>query len=412
MYILYNLAIYITSFFLPVIALFNAKVSLFVNGRKSVLTELKKHITDKDSTIWIHAASLGEYEQGLPIVEKLKAEYPTFKIVVSFFSPSGYEVIKQSATADLVTYLPLDTAHNVKRFIKLLQPKIAIFIKYEIWPNMLKELQNKGIPILLISAIFKNDQTYFKWYGGFMRDALERFSHFFIQDSESEKLLNSIGIHNTTITGDTRFDRVSEILQQNNRLEFMDNFTQNNSCFVMGSTWPEDEELLVAYINASSHEMKYVIAPHNIVPKEIARLQHQIKKRTVLLSEISENSPVDPEVIIVDTIGLLTKIYSYADIAYVGGAFTAGGLHNTLEPAVFGIPVIIGPNYTGFKEAEELVKLRGIFTVSDIAEFTRLADKFILDSDFRTETGSINTSYISNNKGASIQVMNHIRTLL
>ena len=246
MYILYNLAIYITSFFLPVIALFNAKVSLFVNGRKSVLTELKKHITDKDSTIWIHAASLGEYEQGLPIVEKLKAEYPTFKIVVSFFSPSGYEVIKQSATADLVTYLPLDTAHNVKRFIKLLQPKIAIFIKYEIWPNMLKELQNKGIPILLISAIFKNDQTYFKWYGGFMRDALERFSHFFIQDSESEKLLNSIGIHNTTITGDTRFDRVSEILQQNNRLEFMDNFTQNNSCFVMGSTWPEDVELLVA----------------------------------------------------------------------------------------------------------------------------------------------------------------------
>lgn len=411
-YILYNLAIYITSLFIPVIALFSAKVKLFVKGRKSVFIELKKHITANDSTIWIHAASLGEYEQGLPIVEKLKKEYPNFKIVVSFFSPSGYEVIKQSKTTDLVTYLPLDTSYNVKRFIKLLQPKIAIFIKYEIWPNMLKELQNNDIPVLLISAIFKNDQIYFKWYGGFMRKALEKFSHFFIQDPESEKLLNSIGLNNTTITGDTRFDRVSEILQQNNTLEFMDNFTKNNPCFVMGSTWPEDDELLVAYINTSSHHMKYVIAPHNIIPKEIARLQKQIIKRTVLLSEISENSVGDNEVVIVDAIGLLTKIYSYADIAYVGGAFATGGLHNTLEPAVFGIPVIIGPDYTGFKEAEELVNLRGIFSVHDSVEFTTLADKFFLDSDFRTETGSINTSYINNNKGASIQVMNHIRTLL
>ena len=411
-YILYNLAIYITSFFLPVIALFSAKVKLFVNGRKSVFTELKEHIADKDSTIWIHAASLGEYEQGLPIVEKLKAAYPTFKIVVSFFSPSGYEVVKQTATADLVTYLPLDTTQNAKRFIKLLHPKIAIFIKYEIWPNMLKELQKNAIPILLISAIFKNDQIYFKWYGRFMRNALERFSHFFIQDSESEKLLNSIGLYNTTITGDTRFDRVSEILQQNNTLEFMDNFTKNNPCFVMGSSWPEDEELMVAYINASSHEMKYVIAPHNIVPKELARLQRQIKKRTVLLSEISEKPLEDPEVVIVDTIGLLTKIYSYADIAYVGGGFTTGGLHNTLEPAVYGTPVIIGPNYDGFKEAEDMVRLGGIFAVGDKQEFKTLADKLFLDSDFKTETGSINTSYIDNNKGASIQVMNHIRTLL
>ena len=411
-YILYNLAIYITSFFLPVIALFSAKVKLFVNGRKSVFPELKEHITDKDSTIWIHAASLGEYEQGLPIVEKLKAAYPTFKIVVSFFSPSGYEVVKQTATADLVTYLPLDTTQNAKRFIKLLHPKIAIFIKYEIWPNMLKELQKNTIPILLISAIFKNDQIYFKWYGRFMRNALERFSHFFIQDSESEKLLNSIGLYNTTITGDTRFDRVSEILQQNNTLEFMDNFTKNNPCFVMGSSWPEDEELMVAYINASSHEMKYVIAPHNIVPKELARLQRQIKKRTVLLSEISEKPLEDPEVVIVDTIGLLTKIYSYADIAYVGGGFTTGGLHNTLEPAVYGTPVIIGPNYDGFKEAEDMVRLGGIFAVGDKQEFKTLADKLFLDSDFKTETGSINTSYIDNNKGASIQVMNHIRTLL
>ena len=412
MYILYNLAIYVTSLFLPIIAFFSTKVNLFINGRKNVFRELKKLITEKDSTIWIHAASLGEYEQGLPIVEKLKAEYPSFKIVVSFFSPSGYEVIKDTTEADLITYLPLDTKNNAKRFIKHLQPKIAIFIKYEIWPNMLKELHKGGIPILLISAIFKSDQIYFKWYGGFMRNALQKFSHFFIQDSKSLKLLNSIGMDNTTISGDTRFDRVSEILQQDNSLEFMDSLTQNYLCFVMGSTWPEDEEILVDYINASSHEMKYVIAPHRIIPKDIERLQQSINKHSVLLSESSENFSAEPQVLIVDRIGLLTKIYSYADIAYVGGAFLKGGLHNTLEPAVFGIPVVIGPNYEGFNEAEELVKLNGIFPVRDKAEFTILADKLILDSNFRLTAGDINVSYINKNKGASIQVMNHIRTLL
>jgi len=411
-YILYNLAIYVTSLFLPIIAFFSTKVNLFINGRKNVFRELKKLITEKDSTIWIHAASLGEYEQGLPIVEKLKAEYPSFKIVVSFFSPSGYEVIKDTTEADLITYLPLDTKNNAKRFIKHLQPKIAIFIKYEIWPNMLKELHKGGIPILLISAIFKSDQIYFKWYGGFMRNALQKFSHFFIQDSKSLKLLNSIGMDNTTISGDTRFDRVSEILQQDNSLEFMDSLKQNYLCFVMGSTWPEDEEILVDYINASSHEMKYVIAPHRIIPKDIERLQQSINKHSVLLSESSENFSAEPQVLIVDRIGLLTKIYSYADIAYVGGAFLKGGLHNTLEPAVFGIPVVIGPNYEGFNEAEELVKLNGIFPVRDKAEFTILADKLILDSNFRLTAGDINVSYINKNKGASIQVMNHIRTLL
>lgn len=412
MYILYNLAIYVTSLFLPLIAIFSTKVNLFINGRKNVFTELKKHITEKDSTIWIHAASLGEYEQGLPIVEKLKAEYPSFKIVVSFFSPSGFEVIKHRSEADLVTYLPLDTKNNAKRFIKFLQPKIAIFIKYEIWPNMLRELHKKGIPILLISAIFKSDQIYFKWYGGFMRNALQKFSHFFIQDSESVKLLNSIGLDNTTISGDTRFDRVSEILQQNNSLEFMDSLTQNYSCFVMGSTWPQDEEILVDYINASSHDIKYVIAPHRIIPKDIERLRQSINKNSVLLSETSENFSGDPQVLIVDSIGQLTKIYSYAHIAYVGGAFSEDGLHNTLEPAVFGIPVIIGPNYAGFKEAEELVKLNGIFPVDNKAEFTKVADKLFLDCHFRRTAANINVSYINKNKGASIQVMNHIRTLI
>ncbi len=411
MYILYNLAIYIASFILQIIAFFNSKIGLFIYGRKNVFSDLEKDITEHDATIWIHSASLGEFEQGLPIIEKLKLAYPTYKIVVSFFSPSGFEVIKNTTKADVVTYLPLDTPRNARRFIKLVQPKIAIFVKYEIWPNMLNELSNNSIPILLISAIFRSNQIYFKWYGGFMRNALQKFTHIFIQDGESKKLLSSIGLENTSINGDTRFDRVSEFKQQDNSLEFMDRFKQNYPCFVMGSTWPKDEEILIDYINTSSHKMKYVIAPHEIKTKEIERLRESIHKNTVLLSESSENDMGNAEILIVDTIGLLTKIYSYADMAYVGGAF-AKGLHNTLEPAVFGIPVLIGPDFAGFKEAEELVTLKGIFPIGDIADFTKLADKLFLDIDFRRSAGNINASYISKNQGASIQIMNHIRTLI
>ncbi len=411
MYILYNLAIYIASLILQIVAFFNSKIGLFVNGRKNVFSDLEKVITEHDATIWIHSASLGEFEQGLPIIEKLKFEYPDYKIVVSFFSPSGFEVIKHTSKVDIVTYLPLDTPKNARRFIKILQPRIAIFIKYEIWPNMINELSNNSIPILLISAIFKSNQIYFKWYGKLMRNALQKFSHIFVQDGESEKLLRSIGLENTTINGDTRFDRVSEFRQQDNSLEFMDRFKQDYPCLVMGSTWPKDEEILLDYINTSSHKIKYVIAPHEIKTKEIERLRESIHKNNILLSESSENDIGNAEILIVDTIGLLTKIYSYADIAYVGGAFTKG-LHNTLEPAVFGVPVIIGPDFSGFKEAEELVALKGIFPITNKADFTKLADKLILDIDFRRSTGNINASYISKNKGASIQIMNHIRTLI
>lgn len=410
--IFYNFAIYVAYFFLHIIALFNSKIRLFIKGRKNVFTKLKSHISEDDLTIWMHAASLGEFEQGLPVIDKLKAEYPDYKIVVSFFSPSGFEVKKHTSKADFVTYLPMDTSYNMKKFIKLLDPKLAIFIKYEIWPNLLRELRHNGIPTLLISGIFKSNQIYFKWYGGFMRKALHTFSHFFIQDSESKKLLNTIDLYNTTISGDTRFDRVSEILIQDNKLEFMDSFKKSSPCFIMGSTWPEDEAILVEYINSTSHEIKYVIAPHNIVAKDIARLKQKITKRTALYSENSEVNSGDPDVLIIDTIGLLTKIYSYADIAYVGGGFSRDGLHNTLEPAVFGIPVITGPEYEGFKEAMDLVNLKGIFPIKDITEFGQIADKLYLDSNFRLEAGKINANYISENRGASIQVMDHIRTLL
>lgn len=411
MHQIYNIAVHIASFFLRLIALFNPKIKLFVDGRKDVLSTLNQRLSQSDETIWIHTASLGEFEQGLPIIEQIKAAYPNFKIVVTFFSPSGYEVKKNTPVADLVTYLPMDTLGNAKRFIEALQPKLAIFVKYEIWPSYLKTLKEKEIPTLLISAFFKEKQVFFKWYGRFMRKSLSAFSHFFVQDENSKTLLKTLIINNVTIGGDTRFDRVSEILLQDNSLDFMQAFKQNKTCFVAGSTWPEDENILVDYINQSSHSLKFVLAPHTMKAQKLQQLTQSISKKAVLYSQIDLNTIADFDVLIVDTIGLLTKIYSYADIAYVGGAYSTG-LHNTLEPAVFGIPIIIGPNFNGFKEAEDLVRLKGIIPTHSPIGFKNVMDNLIQNQEYYSKTGHINQSYVANNKGASIQIINYIRTLL
>ena len=359
----------------------------------------------------MHAASLGEFEQGLPIIEKLRTEYPSHKILVTFFSPSGYEVKKNTSAADVVCYLPMDTQGNASRFLDIVRPELALFVKYEIWPNYLRELQKRKIPAILISAIFKKEQIYFKGYGGFMRKALKTFSHIFLQDEASKQLLETIEIKNTSVCGDTRLDRVSEILKRDNQLSFMEHFKKNRLCFVAGSARPEDENILIDYINNAPKNLKYVLAPHKINKDKILGLAGAILKKTVLYSKIDENTIGDYEVLIIDHIGLLTKIYSYADFAYVGGGF-ATGLHNTLEPAVFGVPVIIGPNYKGFKEAEELVTQKGIVPIKDSWQFGELMKKLLENDDYRSKTGAINASYIAKNKGASIQIMEFIRTLL
>ncbi len=344
-------------------------------------------------------------------MEKLRAEFPTYKILVSFFSPSGYEIKKNTPVADFTTYLPIDTAKNASLFLEFARPQLAIFIKYEIWPNYLKELGKRQIPTILVSAIFKKNQIYFRGYGGFMRNALKTFSHIFLQDKSSARLLESIGIKNTTIGGDTRIDRVSEILERDNRLSFMEQFKKDRLCFVAGSTWPEDEAVLIDYINNAPKNLKYVLAPHKIENGKILGLTGAISKKTVRYSKLDENTIADYEVLIIDHIGLLTKIYSYADIAYVGGGF-ATGLHNTLEPAVFGIPVIIGPNYRGFKEAEDLVAQKGILPINDSFQFSELMKKLLDNDGLRAKAGAINASYIAKNKGASIQIIEFIRKLL
>jgi len=371
---------------------------------------LKKAIQDNDQTIWVHVASLGEFEQGLPVIEKLKVEYPSHKILITFFSPSGYEVKKNTSAADVVTYLPIDSRKKATAFLDATHPSLAIFVKYEIWPNYLKELNKRKIPTILISAIFNKKQVYFKSYGSFMRKALMGFSHYFVQNEASKNLLSSIGITNSTICGDTRLDRVSEILDRDNQLDFMEAFKQNTKCFVAGSTWPEDEKIIIDFINNSSPELKFVLAPHKIRMDKILNLQVAISKKTALYSQRESSDLSQQQVLIIDHIGVLTKIYSYADIAYVGGGF-ATGLHNTLEPAVFGIPVIIGPNYEGFQEAEELVALKGLIPVTHQQNFNQVMNRFCNDSKFVNETGKINADYIAKNKGASIQIIRYIRTL-
>lgn len=392
-------------------AVFNSKLKLFVSGRKETFERLTTSISQGNKVVWIHVASLGEFEQGLPIIERLRAEYPSHKILVTFFSPSGYEVKKNTSAADVVVYLPMDTQKNASQFLDSVRPELAIFVKYEIWPNYLRELQKREIPTLLISAIFKKEQIYFKGYGGFMRKAVRRFDHYFVQDIESQKLLTSIQITNTSVTGDTRLDRVSEILDENNQLDFMQNFKKDRLCFVAGSTWPEDESILIDYINNAPKNLKYIIAPHIVKKDKILGLAGAITKKKVLYSNIDSTTVGDCEVLIVDTIGLLTKIYSYAEIAYVGGGF-ATGLHNTLEPAVFGIPVVIGPDYKGFKEAEDLVAKKGILPIADQWTFDELMKKMLDNPEFRKKTGAVNAEYITKNKGASTQIMTYIRTLL
>lgn len=411
MFAIYNFAVQLSALFLKLVALFHSKIKLFVDGRKGVMSYLRKNIGGADSIIWVHTASLGEFEQGLPIIEQLKRHYPAHRILVTFFSPSGYEVKKNTAAADMVTYLPMDTKKNVRQFLDLIHPKLVIFVKYEIWPNYMKALSQRGIPTLLISALFKEDQIYFKGYGSFMRKALHNFTHIFVQDAKSIELLSKINIRNTTINGDTRFDRVVEILDRDNNLSFMENFKNGKQILVAGSTWPEDEEILVPYINAGESSLKFVLAPHNIKQEHINKLKASITKKTILYSEMENKELSNYDVLVIDTIGLLTKIYSYAEISYVGGGFSTG-LHNTLEPAVYGIPVIIGPNFKGFKEAEDLVNKGGVLVVKSTKEFFTLINDLQNKTEYLKSAGDINSTYISENKGASIQIMAYIRTLI
>lgn len=381
-----------------------------VEGRSKTFAILEEHLSANDRTFWFHCASLGEYEQGLPIFKHLRKENPNNKIVLTFFSPSGYEIRKNTDVADIVVYLPMDTKTNAKRFVRLVNPELTIFVKYDIWPNYLNELKNRKLRALLISAAFRKEQSYFKFYGGMMRNALSTFEHIFVQNENSKNLLNSIDFRNVTVAGDTRYDRVSDQLLQDNTLPFIEQFKDGKLCVIVGSSWSEDDVLFVDYINSlKSKDVKFIVAPHNIKRNQIDHFANQLHKKTVLFSEKEAKNLSEYEVFIIDTIGILSKIYSYADIAYVGGAMGTTGLHNILEPAVFGVPVIIGKNYKKFPEAYQMIANGGVITIKDSLELQDTLNELIANPEKREHLGQLNAAFIGKNKDAVVQIMKYIR---
>lgn len=395
-------------FLLKIAAFFSPKMKLFVEGRKPVFTILEQKIKPADKTIWFHAASLGEYEQGLPVIEKIKEQFPSHKIILTFFSPSGYEVRKNNTVADVTVYLPLDTKKNAYQFLKLIHPDLVFFIKYEYWPNYLSELKKRNTKTYLISGILRKNQLFFKWYGGFYRKALNTFTYFFVQNETSKKLLQQIDKTNVSVSGDTRFDRVATILDKDNSLDFIAQFKENTLTVVVGSSWPKDENLLVNFINSNTLKVKFIIAPHNIKEEQIQQLKDSITKKTILFSEKEGKNPADFDVFIIDTIGILTKIYSYADIAYVGGGFGNSGIHNVLEPATFGVPVLIGPNYSHFAEAVALVNMEACISINTIEKLDEALKNLITNDDIRQEKGHMCSTFVQMNKGATSIILKHI----
>ena len=413
MQFLYNLSVFIIEGLLQLAALFSPKIKRFVLGRKDVFRSLETAISDTDAVLWVHCASLGEFEQGRPLIENLRKKYPEYKLVLTFFSPSGYDVQKNYELVDVVTYLPLDSVSKTKRFLKTIHPSVAIFVKYEFWPNLLTELRKNEIPTLLVSGIFRKEQLFFQGYGAWIRSKLKSFSHFFVQDQKSFELLANIGFTNVTVSGDTRFDRVFSILKRDNTLDFIEEFIGESYVLVAGSTWKEDEEVLIDYIMTKADaKEKFIIAPHHINADAIQHLKKVLKGKAVVYSEKEGEHLQDFQVFIVDTIGLLTKIYSRAHIAYVGGGYTKSGVHNVLEPATFGVPVVIGPNFKKFKEAQDLVALEGCTVTQDKESVATVLKVFREDVSSRLKSGKAAQEYIKSSLGASGKISKYIDTLL
>lgn len=410
---IYSALLTVISFTLPVSGWFSKKMRLFVQGRKGLIKQVTRLRNPKDKIIWIHAASLGEYEQAVPIIHRLRKEYPTYKIWLSFFSPSGYEIKKNTDEVDFVSYLPLDTIKNARQFLDALKPDLAIFVKYEIWPNFLKELEVRNIPRILVAALFRPEQSLFKYPNSFRSKALRRFNKIGVQNSESLSLLNKIGYSNAIISGDTRYDRVIEQTDRDNRLNFLDRFCSNaRLCIVCGSTWGEDETVLLDFIQSAAKDIKFVIAPHQIQEARIKKLRDSLQKQSSLWSDHKESDLEGSSVFILDTIGYLGRAYAYADIAYVGGAVGTTGLHNILEPATFGIPVLYGRNTEKHPEAEELEQAGAGIFVSDATQVSSALEKLTSENTYRTDKGEKARDFVHKQAGATEKSMQLLRKYL
>lgn len=401
---LYSFGIEIILLFVRVLALFSKKTAHFLKVRANSLETIQSKISVNDQVLWFHCASLGEFEQARPLIESCKKDFPNHRIALTFFSPSGYEVQKNYAFADVVTYLPLDRKKSVLRFIEALRPQVLFLIKYEFWPNLISELQKQKIPVFSVASIFRKQQLFFKPWGFYMKNILKKIDFFFVQNEASQKLLSSVGIENTLVIGDTRTDRVLDILNQDNTNETIADFIQDQDCFVVGSSWPEDVTILSKTIDSKSN-LKTIIAPHNVDEASLREVELSFHKTVIRWSDLSQQKKEDADILLIDCVGILTKIYSYADIAYVGGGMGTKGLHNTLEPAVFGIPILIGKNYTRYQETSDLVALGGIVSVDSSVLFENEFLKIVADKNLQKEMGLTNLNYIKKQAGATSKIL-------
>lgn len=404
MRLIYAIGVFLYSTVIKIVSLFNEKAKLRLRGTKETFKKLQKFKPKK--LIWIHCASLGEFEQGRPLIEKIKAEKSDYQIALSFFSPSGYEVRKDYEFADIVFYLPDDTHKNAEKLISLLNPEYVFFVKYEFWHNYIKHLKLKNIPVYSVSGIFRRNQIFFKPYGEFFRDTLNFFTHLFVQNNESEKLLKSIGINKTTVVGDTRFDRVFETSLHKKKFKKVEKFINGALVIIAGSTWKPDEDIILKF--AEEFSVKVIIAPHLVNEDNINRIIKSATKKAVRYSENKEENFKNAEVLIIDNIGMLSSLYFYADIAYTGGGFGAG-IHNTLEAAVFGIPIIFGPKYEKFEEAKELINRDAGFSISQYSEFKSLMNRLISDEEFRKQAGANAGKFVKENLGATEKILSSIK---
>jgi 3-deoxy-D-manno-octulosonic-acid transferase len=403
---LYNLAIYLLNALARILALFNSKARLWVEGTSDWESKITGKIKPGDRNVWIHCASLGEFEQGRPVIEAIKKEHPGIKIVLTFFSPSGYEIRKNYDKADCIIYLPADTPFNAERFISIVSPVFAIFVKYEFWNNYISELYRRKIPVYLVSGIFRRGQHFFSWYGSFFRSMLRKFGMIFVQDEASHRLLSGIGISNVLVTGDTRFDRVVQIAASARDISQLEQFRGDEKLFLAGSSWKQDEEIIARYINNNPAAMKWVFAPHEIHRDNIERLEKLFTVKTIRFSEFAGADP-DTRVMIIDNMGMLSSAYRYAYIAAIGGGF-GKGIHNILEAACWGVPVMFGPHHEKFIEAVELIKEKGAMTFNSFDQFSDILEKWLADEAFYLKSANAASSYVTKNKGATDKIMHEI----
>lgn len=411
MRLIYTILIILYGLAVRIAAIFNVKARQWVDGRRGLFRKLEQafgeHDRQKNPVMWFHASSLGEFEQGRPIIEDFRKKYPGYKILLTFFSPSGYEVRRNYDQADWIFYLPLDTPSNARRFIAIVRPAAAIFIKYDFWYNLLGNLYQQHIPVYFASAVFRPGQYFFKWYGRCGARQLGRVRHFFVQTEASAALLRSLGLHNVTVTGDTRFDRVFAIASQKHAFPLIEQFIQGKKVFIGGSTWQEDEALLFPLVSRRDQDLKFIIAPHDTSSGRIQQITEQIKQPALRYSALNESNAQDAEVLIIDSVGILAQLYQYATLAFIGGGFGAG-LHNIQEPITYGVPVFFGPRYHKFREAVELVQIGGVFSVTTTEELISATGRMLADTVEYRHVSDLCRDYVEKNRGATAKIMQYL----